>query len=260
VTFHARDDTWLLFDGVGVDGCLLGRRSNPPMLIDFGISSELELWACCSSGTPAESVIERIRIPDLVAERFTTPQMRLSAIATSTDAQQIAALQVPNASGEFPALWVWSGQTWHRLPCEVNPDVSSRLAWIDNRRIAFESSMRHICVLDLELETVDIGSVGCCPAAAPDVGQWYAVRSKRVVAFDVNRRTNWTHTDVEGIQFGQVTSLRVTRDGEVFSWTEPRLWFGSKTYIQQHGRRRIPHRKLKHGLWVVLGPYEFPTN
>jgi len=257
VTFHAADNAWKLFDGIGVDGLLMGQRSNPPPLIDLGAGSEPALWSCCSTDTPGKSLIERVRLPELVVDRVITMEGRLVALAASGDGQQIAVLKLPSDSGEFSSLWIWNGQDWRQIHSDVRPDISSRLAWIDSRHIAFESFTRHISVLDLKTGTVETGPAGCCPAAAPDIGRWYAVSDGRVVAFDVDREIGSAIADPAGIRLRQVTSLRVTRDGEVFTLTKPRFWFGSKTVIQQRGRRRISHRKLQDGFLVVLGPYDF---
>ncbi len=258
-TFYARADTWMLFEGIGIQETLLGQRLNTPELIDFGTTQKPVLWMCYPHESPDRFVVEQVQLPDLSAKHTITVKKRLSAIAVSPDGQQVIILQVPSVSNGIPLLSVWNGQTWRQPDISVTPDISSRLAWFGDHLIAFEATNRRLAVLDLEAETVKIGPTGCWPAAAPIIGQWYAISDSQVAAFDAQPEFRGKGVPIAGFRFGRVTSLRVTLDGQVFSWTEPRFWFGSKAFSQQRNRRRIHFRQPKHGLWVVIGPYEFST-
>jgi hypothetical protein len=115
---------------------------------------------------------------------------------------------------------------------------------------------RKLNILDLDSGKTEIGPSGCCPAAAGDIKEWYALSGGRVMRFPFEQSFSHQPTALGDFDFGNVTTLRVTRDGNVFTWREPRFGYRSKAYIQQRGRARQRFRLIDDGIGAVLGPFE----
>jgi hypothetical protein len=120
----------------------------------------------------------------------------------------------------------------------------------------YESVDRQLTILDLVSGHIEIGPSGCCPAAAGDIREWYALSSGRVVRFPFEQSFSHPPTALGGFDFGNATTLRVTRDGNVFTWTMPRWGYRSKGYIQQRGRSRKRFRLIDEGIGAVLGQFD----
>ena len=235
---------------------MLARRSHPRALIDFGTGTDPVLWMCRPDYDSPGTFLERVRLPGLVPERVATLNAKLSAIAVSSDGQRIVAIKISPVEGRTPDFMLWDGKNWSQVPSEVKPDISSRLAWIDDHSIAFESQARNLSILNLNTGVSEQGPTGCCPTRATDLRRWYGLCGGRALAFNADEKKRWESTGVEEFRIKNATSLSVTADGEVFTWTEPRFWFGSRTFIQKRGQVRICHHKLKEGTWAVLGPFK----
>ena len=257
-TFLAGNAEWVLHEGIGPEGKLLGSIKGPPTLIDFSMTNAAALWVCCTPDDSKGSFLQRIGLPGLAVEESVECKKRITAISASPDGQRIVA--VAQISGQGPTLVIWDGEDWSALNNEVTPDVSSRVAWIDDQSLVFESIGRCLSVFELGTGKTTSGPKGQSPAAAPLVNRWYAVQEGRVNEFVVAGNIKDSGVSPSGFDFGVATSLRTTLDGEVVTSTEPRFWFGNRTYIQQRNQKRIPVQAEAHVVCAVLGPFESSTS
>lgn len=196
-----------------------------------------------------------MKLPSLSREHLAWNGGRVGALASAPDGRRVVALELPSDTSEQPALWLWDGNSWNAVKQQVISDISSKLAWLDGTRIVYESVNRQLTILDLATGHIEIGPSGCCPAAAGDIREWYAISNGRVVRFPFELSFTNPPTALDGFDFGNVTTLRVTRDGNVFTWTEPRWGYRSKGYIQQRGPSRKRFRLIDEGIGAVLGPF-----
>lgn len=252
LTFYARDDVWQVFQGTDDLVKPIGERRDPPRLADFCAGLHANLWICGSQRDGNHWFVEKLSLPGLIVEQTIDLGWRANAIAVAPDEERMVLLR--SGTGEEPGLWLWSRPTWK--PLTATPDFSSRLAWIDESKIAYENRDRRLNVIDVETEEITTGVPGHWPRAAQRSDQWYAVSGGAVVAFSTSEPGPIEPGPVEGIAFGRVTSLQVTHDGQVFTWTEPRFWFGNKSFVQKRNGRRRRLRQLEDGELAVIGPYE----
>jgi hypothetical protein len=180
----------------------------------------------------------------------------VGAVASEPDGEQAVALELPSETGERPRLWWWDGKSWSAVKHPPVPDISSKVAWLDGARIVYESTHRLLTILDLASGYTAIGPSGCSPVAAGGIREWYAIRAGRVVRFPFDDAFGRQPTALDGFDFGEVTTLRVTRDGNVFTWTEPRWGHRSKGYVQERGQSRQRLRVIDEGIGTVMRPVE----
>lgn len=256
VTFVDHQRTWRLYRGVGGEGEVIKDLNDATPLHDLTAAHEPILWVCSQSSSNQESSIERVQLPSLSGEHLAWNGGRVGALASAPDGQEAVALELPSNTSEQPALWLWDGNSWNAVKHEVISDISSKLAWLDGARIVYESVARQLTVLDLVTGHIEIGPSGCCPAAAGDIREWYAISNGRVVRFPFEQSFSHPPAMLDGFSFGNVTTLRVTRDGAIFTWTEPRFGYRSKGYIQQRGQGRKRFRHIDEGIGAVLGPFD----
>ena len=256
VTFVDLRGKWSLYRGVGDEGEVINDLSGATPLHDLTAAHEPILWVCSQSSGDQETSIQRVKLPALRSEPLAWNRGRVGAIASAPDGRQAVALELPSDTREQPSLWLWDGNCWNAVKNQVTSDISSKLAWLDGARIAYESVDRRLTVLDLVSGHIEIGPFGCCPAAAGDIREWYALSNGRVVRFPFEQSFNHPPTALDGFSFGDVTTLRVTRDGNVFTWTEPRFGYRSKGYVQQRGRNRKRFRLIDEGIGAVLGQFD----
>jgi hypothetical protein len=258
-TFLVSDNKWMLFEGVGLEGKLLGEITEPPGPIDFSLTLSSALWVCHIPGDGKNSVLRRLKLPELSVEHSFEVEKRLVAIAAAPDGRKIVALEIPQIPGQLPSLVLRDGHGWSTLSNEAVPDVSSRPVWIDERRIAFETAGRDLAICDPETGKITSGRPGRCPAAASLINRWYAVQEGQVKEFVAVAVGDGKEpgASVSGFDFGEVTSLRTTLDGEVFTWTEPKVGLGNEWYIQQRDQKRIRCDIKAHEVCAVLGPLDF---
>jgi hypothetical protein len=256
VTFVSEQRSYRVYRGVGGNGRLLKERRDGPPLHDLSAASQPTLWTCSQSSGTEKTVIERLSLPALSSETITWNGGRVGALACAADGQSAMALELPSDIGEQPCLWLWSRAAWKRVESPVVPDISSKLAWLDASRIAYESAARRLVNLDIETGHVESGPPGCCPAAAPKRSEWYAIDDGHVRRFPFERGLSDPPGTLDDLSFGHVTMLRVTHDGEVFTWTEPTLGYSSRGFIQKRGEPRQRFPQIDHGVGAVLGPFE----
>lgn len=257
VTFVDLNGRWRLYRGVGDAGELLCDLNAATSLHDLSAAREPVIWVCSqSASTIQETSIQRVKLPALTSEHVAWNRGRPGALAAAPDGRQIVALNLPSETSQQPALWLWDGNHWKSIKEQAIPDISSKLAWLDDSRIVYESVERRLTILNLVSGETEIGPSGCCPAAAVDIREWYALSSGRVMRFPFEQSFSNPPTPLAGFDFGNVTTLRVTRDGNVFTWTEPRWGYRSKGYIQEREQARKRFRPLDKGIGAVLGPFE----
>lgn len=257
VTFVSRKRIWSLYRGIGSEGELLAKRDGSPQLIDFSAALQPFLWVCGQQGINQRSFIQRLTLPNLSIESVFWGGGRVGALASSPDAQQVVALELPDLLNEKPRLWLWIEPSWNAIEAQEVPDISSRLGWLDGTRIVYESVSRRLIILDLDSGNTDIGPDGSFPAVARNAREWYAISKGSVVHFPFDQPFKQPPTGLCGFGFGHLTTLRVSHDGEVFTWTEPRFMYRSSGYIQQRGKKRTRLRQIDEGIGIVLGPYPF---
>jgi hypothetical protein len=257
VTFVDLQGRWRLYRGVGDAGEILCDLNDATPLHDLSAAREPILWVCSqSSSSNQETSVQRVTLPALSSEPVAWNRGRVGALAAAPDGRQVVALELPSETSQQPALWLWDGNYWKGIKQQVISDISSKLAWLDDARIVYESTDRRLTILDLVSGETEIGPSGCCPAAAADIREWYALSSGRVVTFPFEQSFSNPPTALAGFDFGNVTTLRVTRDGNVFTWTEPRWGYRSKGYLQERGQARKRFPPLDEGIGAVLGQFE----
>jgi hypothetical protein len=258
LTFINQRQTWRLYRGIGSDGALLVERSAMPPLHDLSAAEQPVLWVS-SQDTSERQIVQRLTLPDLQNESISWRGGRIGALASAPDGRQAVALSLPDGIDEQPRLWLWNERSWEEVESQMAPGISSKLAWLDHARVVYESFERRLTLLDLNTGRTMSGPPGCCPTVAISRREWYAVSADRVARFPLtesfgNRRVE--QATLEGFTFGEVTTLRITHDGQVCTWTEPRPLHRSKGYVQQRGGRRRRFRAIDAGLGAVVGPYD----
>src|SRR6476619_245984 len=183
VTFVDVLGTWRLYRGVGAEGAVISDLNSATLLHDLSAAHEPILWLCSQSSSGQDTEIERVQLPALNRERVAWNHGRVGALASAPNGRQAVALQLPSNVGEQPALWLWGGNSWNLVKQEVISDISSKLAWLDEARIVYESIERKLTILDLTSGNTEVGPLGCCPAVAADLREWYALEGGRVVRF-----------------------------------------------------------------------------
>jgi hypothetical protein len=255
ITVSGQPQAWQLCRGIGRDGELLMQRENEVQLVDLSGAQEPFIWVCGKSIGDQEIVIQRIHLIDLSVERIPWSGSRVGALACAPDGTRAATIELPAEGDLQPRLWLWNGEAWSAIPSERTPDISSKLAWLDDTQLAFESAERRLAILNLRTSHVEVGPPGCCPAAASDIREWYAIANGCAIGFSGERPFGRTTNIGKHFNFGHVTTLRVTRDGKVFSWTEPHSLYRQRGYIQKRGEQRRDFPQLENGVGAVLGPY-----
>jgi len=256
VTFVDHQRTWRLYLGLGGEGEVIKELNDATPLHDLSAAHVPILWACSQSSSNQETSIQRVKFPTLSCEQLVWNGGRVGALAAAPDGQQAVALELPSNTSEQPALWLWDGNSWNAVENQVIPDISSKLAWLDGARIVYESVERRLTILDLVTGHIEIGPSGCCPTAAGDIREWYAISNGRVAHFPFEQSFSHLPTMFDGFSFGNVTTLRVTHDGDVFTWTEPQFGYRSKGYIQQRGQSRKRFRQIDEGIGAVFGQFD----
>jgi hypothetical protein len=258
VTFVARRSIWRLYKGVGGHHRQLRERLGMDRLSGLGTGSSSVFWAFGSRAEPRRDFIQRVRLPNLDSEDARWGGHRVGAVAGSHDSEGALAIALPDRLREGTAVWRFQGRYWKGLELAVTPDISSKVAWLDMSLCVYESTARRLTLLHLDTGLTEEGPRGCCPVVAPEIREWYAICQGKVVRFEFHNPFGRAAKPVEGIDFGNVTSLQVTADGQVWAWTEPRIGYQSKGFIQQKGCRRERFPEVDTGVSAVLGPLSLP--
>lgn len=254
LTFVSRKGVWQLYQGVGDQGVPVAQGQASLSVQDMSAAAQPWLWLCGQAGG-GRGAVHKLALPDLRGEAITWSGSRVGAVASTADGERAVALELPAAPSQQARLLLWSGDHWQPLRLSAFPDVSSKVAWLDERRIVYESGQRRLVVADVLTGESHAGPRGSWPASASLRGEWYAVVDAQVVVFPSRDPFQDSPTRLAGFDFGHVTTLRVSQDGQVCSWTQPRFLYRSKGYVQRRGERRARFRALDDGIGAVIGPY-----
>jgi hypothetical protein len=256
VTFVSEQHSWRLYGGLGAEGKLIAERHDALPLHDVCAASRPILWGCGPSSAAEKAVVVRASLTPLSSQEVPWSGGRIGAVACERSGDRAAALELPSRTDERPRLWLWASPSWTVVETRIVPDISSKLAWLEGSRIVYESVERRLVVLDHASGQAEVGPPGCCPSAAGAAHEWYAIAAGKVMRFSVERPFASAPSAIDAIDFGNVTTLRVTDDGKVFTWTEPTIGYGSRGYLQKIGERRRRFAAIDRAIGAVVGPYE----
>ena len=253
VTFVEEGSGWRLIDGVGVDGEPLLVATLNERALDAGAAERPVLWVCGEETGGCRHVVLRISLDDLRQERLPSPG-RITAIAPCQDGSQAVALRMPESPAEVPQLVYWDGDEWVLIESRTTPDISSGVAWLPERRIAFESSDRRLCVVSLRDGSVDAGPV--CSVPRVSARSLLALRGQRLVRFELSAPFSRAPEGLGSFVASGVVRFSITRDEAICSWRETRPLYRSREYVQRsaEARRRLVVREG--ALVVVMGPFD----
>jgi hypothetical protein len=253
LTFVAANQRWTLRVGVGIDGPIAAAINGAPVR-DLSAPLDRSLWLLLAAASGSGTDIVRLSIPRMETARVAPPPGRLDRLAVTPAGTRIAALELPSGLDDLPRLWLGEHETWRPLSEVPTPDISSHLAWLDQSRLAMESSDRRLCVVNVDSGQSEIGPPGCCMAAATLSGSWYALVDGQVAGLPIQAPFENPRFAPEGFSFASVSSLHVTQDGRVFTWTEPLVAHRLRAYVQEQGRKRMRVRDIEQGSGAVIGP------
>jgi hypothetical protein len=254
LTFVAEDFRWRLHEGIGSSNAPIAEREGNPVF-DFSAGDAPVIWVIASKQAGGPSELYRLRLPELERATYTLPAPRLGAVACAPDGEAVAVLALPGDIDELPAIWVRSAGSWQSVTASIRPDISSKLAWIAPRHLAFESSGRRLTVLDLDTSAAEEGPEGCCVAAATRIGRWFALSAGTGISFSAQDPFKHPAEPIDGVSLRDPGSLRVTADGEVFTWTQSLPFHRVRGYVQKRGSRPIHFPTIERGSGGVVGPY-----
>ena len=254
LTFVAEGFTWRLYEGIGASNAAIAERRGKPVF-DFSAGDAPVLWLIASEQAGGPSELHRLHLPQLEREAHASPAPRLGAVASAPDGEAAAVLALPGDIDELPTIWHWSTGRWQSVTATVRPDISSKLAWIAPRHLAFESSGRRLTVLDLDTGAAQEGPEGCCVVAATRIGRWFALSAGTGISFSAQDPFKHPAEPIDGVSLRDPGSLRVTADGEVFTWTQSLPFHRVRGYVQKRGSRPIHFPTIERGSGGVVGPY-----
>ena len=135
------------------------------------------------------------------------------------------------------------------------PSISSRLAWLESRAVVYESEDRRLTVYDPESAQVKSGPEGCCPAGIPDLQRWYAICALQVMEFPSAEPFRDPPQPAAGFDFGIVTRVLPTHDGQFCTWQESASLKRLKGYYQERGGYRQRFAEIDSAAGAILGPF-----
>lgn len=237
VTFvHARGK-WSLHPGVGDADEPLATGRLDEQAADVDAATAPAVWLA------GRDSVHRLDVARGAFDRIPWEGDRLGAITSSPDGDEAIVLDAG------ARLYRWRGEEWEPLEVAPAPDVSSKLAWLEGTTLVYESIERVLRRIDLDTRRVAPGVPGSNPAAARSAGDCFAISGGRAV------RGTDSVADA-GFDARNPTTLRVSDDGAVLTWTQPRLLYQSKAFVQERGRPRKRFRALDRGIGGVFGPYD----
>ena len=255
-TFVAAPPAWRVYHGVGGEGPPLVERQSSARLVDFDAARQPIVWMAGHEDLAERPFVMRLGLFDLRGDTIPWDHGRLGALACSPDGLRAIALRLPAAANEQVELWRWHGERWDRIDTAIRPDISSRVAWLDDRRIAYESSARTLVVLDPDTGHAETGPPGSLPARGGN-RDWIAMSQGRATRFPID--SPFAHPEVvRDFEIGDAVRLRLSADGAICTWAEATAPMRSTGYIQQRheSRRRFPVLDDGAALGAVVGPYE----
>lgn len=257
-TFTSNKSVWRLYRGIGTNGDLLTEQTDALPLLNFYPEKNPIIWVWGHRKRDQKTVIQRLRIPDLSIDPIPWIGHRLGALACAPDGKQAVAIELPEQTNEQPRLLRWCCGSWSIVETQIIPDISSQLAWIEGAQIIFESNTRQLTLLNLDSLRTEVGPAGRYPVTASDIREWYAINNGKVLKFPFEKPFRDNPTLLGCFRFGHTITLRLTRNGQVCTWTEPRFLYQSKGYFQKLGQKRKRFCEIDTGIGSVLGPYVIP--
>lgn len=247
--------------GIGSHGQMLAERQGVPELLDFSAGRSPILWTCVREPPSGRMAIYRVHLPELSLEPMLWDGTRIGALAAAPDDQQVVVLVLPANPREKPEFLIGDGHFWRVVPTQVHPDISSKLTWLERKRIVYEADDRRLICFDMESGLHSTGPCGSCPVASWPAREWFAISAGRVVRFPFDDPFGRRPGRVEGFDLDKAVTLRASSDGQAFTWTVPQSLHRSHGFSQQKGGPRRRFRDLDNGSHVgaVLGPYALPT-
>lgn len=249
LTFFAGPEEWRIHRGVGTAGPVLSRRKPVFPVTCFSASRQPHFWVC------GHEQIKCFDFADLAEHAFPAAEGRLTAVAAAPDQVAAVALQAPATPDDSVKLLRGDASGWAPLQPSAAPDIASRLAWIDEHHIAYESAERRLCVQDLKNGEVQKGPHGAAPASAAGISKWYAILAGRVLEFPTEAPFAKEGVAVAGFDFKTPQRLWVSYDGAVFTWIEPFRLYRNRGFIQAHGKEAIEISNWSEAPEFVAGPY-----
>jgi hypothetical protein len=256
-TLVCAPDSWRVYRGIGSDSPPIAERREPTWLVDFDTGRSPVVWVAGHAGRPEDGRVWRGGLFDLDVEQVPWERGRVGALACSPDARRALVLRVPDAIGEEAQLWCWNGGSWDRVESDPTPDVSTKLAWLEDESVVYESAGRQLVVLDMATGGADVGPTGSRPACARAAREWMAVSGGRVLRFAFD--APFAHPEVvTDFDVGEVGALRLSDDGRVCTWSEPHAPKRSTGYVQERGAKRGRFSAIDDGRAVgaAVGRYE----
>ena len=237
VTFLHAAGRWSLYRGIGDDDEPVATGRLDEQAADVDAATAPVVWLA------GRGSVHRLDVTRRTFDRVPWEGGRLGAITSSPDGGQAIVLD----AGAH--LHRWTGEAWDVLDVAPAPDISSKLAWLEGTTLVYESVERVLRRVDLTTRRVAPGMPGSNPAAARSAGECFAISGGRAV------RGVAPPTDA-GFDARNPTTLRVSDDGAVLTWTQPRFLYQMKGFVQERGRPRRRFRALDRGIGGVFGPYD----
>jgi hypothetical protein len=249
LTFFAGPEEWRVHQGIGTAGPVLSRRKPVFPVADFSASYQPHFWVC------GNEQVKCFDFAELVERPVPAPTGRLTAVAAAPEQVAAVALQAPSTHRDSVKILRGDASGWTTLQASAAPDISSRLAWIDQQHIAYESAERLLCVHDMKNGEIQKGPPGAAPASAAGSDKWFAIVAGRIVEFPVNDPFAKEAVPVTGYDFEKPQRLWPSQDGAVFTWIEPFRLYRNRGFIQAHGKKAIEIRDWSEAPVFVAGPY-----
>lgn len=253
VTFVEDGSGWRLIDGIGIDGEPLLVASHQERALDASPAARPVVWVCGEEPRNQAPVVLQISLDGLRQERLPSPG-RITAIASSPDGTSAAVLRMPESPPDMPELHYWAGDAWAPIECSPAPDISTGVAWLPERRVAFESSDRRLCVVSLRDGSVALGPAGSMPRVSAK--SLFALCRQRLVRFELSAPFSRAPEPVGSFARAGVVRFSITRDEAVCSWSEARVLYRSRAYVQRSGQRRRRLHVREGALVAVMGPFD----
>lgn len=249
LTFFAGPEEWRIHQGIGTAGPVLSRRKPVFAVADFSASDQQHFWVC------GNEQVKCFDFTNLAERPLPAPTGRLTAVAAAPEQVAAVALQAPATHRDSVKILRGDAFGWTPLQLSAAPDISSRLAWIDQQHLAYESAERLLCVHDMKNGEIQKGPPGAAPASGAGTGKWYSIVAGRIVEFPVNDPFAKEGIPVTGYDFDKPQRLWPSHDGAVFTWVEPFRLYRNRGFIQAHGKQAIELRDWSEAPVFVAGPY-----
>ena len=241
-TFVARSDAWILYPDIGVAGSPIAEQRTPFSAVDFSIGSEwIWIWD--------EGSVCRLDLLTLAAQHIPF-EGRVGAVGGAPDGNRAAAIALPGSQSETPRLVWWDGFSWERV--EAEPDISSKVAWLGDDRIAFESADRRLAVADLGNRSVRLGPQGSNPVAAHEADSWFAIVGGKLVRFPATGSFDRPAAGADGFDPQNPVRLWFTPDAQVCTWKQPKILYRTTGHYQVKGKTSQRFPEIDEALGAVV--------